>query len=102
MLVKAKAYAGFLQGHLSAGPMGTANGDTDGSSEKKKAGEQRGSGTRDPRHPELLDVSSPALRDYQLDGYQWLVSLYENGLNGILADEMGALICCTFGEYLTP
>lgn len=29
------------------------------------------------------------LRDYQLDGLQWLKVLYENGLNGILADEMG-------------
>ena len=29
------------------------------------------------------------LRPYQLQGVQWLVSLYTNGLNGILADEMG-------------
>ncbi|XP_032682123.1 lymphoid-specific helicase-like [Odontomachus brunneus] len=29
------------------------------------------------------------LRNYQLDGLQWLKVLYENGLNGILADEMG-------------
>jgi ATP-dependent helicase STH1/SNF2 len=29
------------------------------------------------------------LKDYQLVGLQWLVSLYNNGLNGILADEMG-------------
>jgi ATP-dependent DNA helicase len=29
------------------------------------------------------------MRDYQLDGVQWLISLYENGLNGILGDEMG-------------
>jgi len=28
------------------------------------------------------------LRDYQLKGVEWLASLYENGLNGILADEM--------------
>ena len=26
---------------------------------------------------------------YQLDGLNWLISLYERGLNGILADEMG-------------
>jgi ATP-dependent helicase STH1/SNF2 len=30
-----------------------------------------------------------ALREYQLEGVQWLVSLYNNKLNGILADEMG-------------
>ncbi|ORY83763.1 SNF2 family N-terminal domain-domain-containing protein [Protomyces lactucae-debilis] len=29
------------------------------------------------------------LRDYQVQGLNWLVSLYENGINGILADEMG-------------
>eukprot|EP00850_Spirogloea_muscicola_P022340 SM000289S10406 [mRNA] locus=s289:91800:99149:+ [translate_table: standard] len=29
------------------------------------------------------------LRQYQLEGLQWMVSLYNNNLNGILADEMG-------------
>jgi SWI/SNF-related matrix-associated actin-dependent regulator of chromatin subfamily A member 5 len=29
------------------------------------------------------------LRDYQIQGLNWLISLYENGINGILADEMG-------------
>lgn len=28
------------------------------------------------------------LKDYQLKGLQWMVSLYNNRLNGILADEM--------------
>jgi ATP-dependent DNA helicase len=28
------------------------------------------------------------LKDYQLEGVRWLVSLYENGVSGILADEM--------------
>lgn len=28
------------------------------------------------------------LNDYQVDGLNWLISLYETGLNGILADEM--------------
>ena len=32
------------------------------------------------------------LTDYQLDGLNWLISLYETGLNGILADEMVILI----------
>lgn len=30
-----------------------------------------------------------SLRDYQLKGVKWLISLYQNGLNGILADQMG-------------
>ena len=29
------------------------------------------------------------MRDYQLEGLNWLISLHEGGLNGILADEMG-------------
>ncbi|CCE61952.1 hypothetical protein TPHA_0B02800 [Tetrapisispora phaffii CBS 4417] len=29
------------------------------------------------------------LKQYQLEGLNWLVTLYENGLNGILADDMG-------------
>jgi hypothetical protein len=33
------------------------------------------------------------LREYQLKGLQWLVSLYNNNLNGILADEM---VSCLF------
>lgn len=29
------------------------------------------------------------LRDYQLRGIRWLASLFVNGINGILADQMG-------------
>lgn len=29
------------------------------------------------------------MRNYQVDGLNWLISLREHGLNGILADEMG-------------
>ena len=59
-------------------------------------------GTTDTKMPEninelgivLPDVVQPkhlegALKDYQLKGLQWLVSLYQSHLNGILADEMG-------------
>ncbi|RVW55714.1 ISWI chromatin-remodeling complex ATPase CHR11 [Vitis vinifera] len=31
------------------------------------------------------------MRDYQLAGLNWLIRLYENGINGILADEMNIL-----------
>jgi ATP-dependent DNA helicase len=34
-------------------------------------------------------ITGAKLRDYQLAGVQWLDTLYANGLNGILADEMG-------------
>lgn len=36
----------------------------------------------------FLDVKGGPLRDYQVRGLNWLISLYENGVNGILADEM--------------
>lgn len=36
-----------------------------------------------------LLVTGCTMKDYQLDGLEWLITLYENGLNGILADEMG-------------
>ena len=38
------------------------------------------------RQPTLLVGGT--LKDYQLKGLQWMVSLYNNRLNGILADEM--------------
>ena len=37
----------------------------------------------------LLPLIKGELRDYQLKGVKWLISLWQNGLNGILADQMG-------------
>ncbi|KAG0362278.1 SNF2 family N-terminal domain-containing protein [Gamsiella multidivaricata] len=34
-------------------------------------------------------IKNGVLRDYQIQGLNWMVSLYKNGINGILADEMG-------------
>ena len=31
------------------------------------------------------------LREYQMVGLDWLVTLYQKNLNGILADEMGTV-----------
>lgn len=39
------------------------------------------------RQPKLLEGA--VMRDYQLDGLEWLVALDLNGANGILADDMG-------------
>ena len=35
------------------------------------------------------------LRDYQLTSLNWLISLYETGIIGILADEMVSHFCNT-------
>ncbi|ODV76803.1 uncharacterized protein CANTADRAFT_57717 [Suhomyces tanzawaensis NRRL Y-17324] len=48
-------------------------------------------------------VTGGTLKDYQLEGLQWLSTLFENGLNGILADEMGlgkTLQCISFLAFL--
>jgi ATP-dependent DNA helicase len=34
------------------------------------------------------------LKDYQLEGVRWLASLFENGVSGILADEVCFHTCC--------
>ncbi|CAO0800894.1 unnamed protein product [Mucor circinelloides] len=34
-------------------------------------------------------VTGGTLREYQIQGLNWMISLFENGINGILADEMG-------------
>jgi ATP-dependent helicase STH1/SNF2 len=38
-------------------------------------------------------LSGGTLKDYQIKGLQWMISLYNNRLNGILADEM---VSCLF------
>ena len=43
--------------------------------------------TRLTQQPSILQNGT--LTDYQLAGVNWLIHLYEHGLNGILADEMG-------------
>lgn len=39
------------------------------------------------------DVTGGKMRDYQIQGLNWLISLFENGINGILADEMVCTLC---------
>ena len=34
-------------------------------------------------------ISGGVMRDYQVEGLQWMLNLDQNGINGILADEMG-------------
>ena len=38
------------------------------------------------------DVEGGEMRDYQIRGLNWMISLYENGINGILADEMVCVV----------
>ena len=36
----------------------------------------------------FADIKNGEMRDYQVRGLNWMINLYENGINGILADEM--------------
>ena len=40
-------------------------------------------------------VTGGTMRDYQVQGLNWMISLFEHGINGILADEMGLVGCTT-------
>ena len=50
--------------------------------------ESEGGITRLNQQPSILKGGG-VLRDYQMDGLNWMISLCETGINGILADEMG-------------
>ena len=41
-----------------------------------------------PNYFLAADVKGGEMRDYQVRGLNWMISLYEHGINGILADEM--------------
>jgi len=49
----------------------------------------------------LVPPGDARLREYQMVGLQWMVSLYNNHLNGILADEMGCAAVLTLALTLT-
>lgn len=45
-------------------------------------------------------IKGGQMREYQLQGLNWLIHLYDNGINGILADEMVRHPCCSFSVSL--
>jgi SWI/SNF-related matrix-associated actin-dependent regulator of chromatin subfamily A protein 2/4 len=44
---------------------------------------------REPVTEQASILVNGKLKEYQIKGLEWLVSLFNNNLNGILADEMG-------------
>lgn len=58
---------------------------------KRKSGAMKNVKSEAERTKELLPEmhETAVLRDYQIKGVKWLISLWSNGLNGILADQMG-------------
>lgn len=53
---------------------------------------------------ELVPLIHGEMRTYQLMGVKWLISLWNNGLNGILADQMGLgkTVCWRFVRLTNP
>jgi hypothetical protein len=37
-------------------------------------------------------IKHGTMREYQMQGLNWLIHLYDNGINGILADEMASIL----------
>merc|ERR1719430_2695980 len=55
---------------------------------EKVESDRKFEGKNIPDNQPLL-LTGGIMRDYQLEGYEWMSTLWENGINGILADEMG-------------
>merc|ERR1719186_151543 len=55
---------------------------------EKVEGDRKFEGKTIPDNQPLL-LTGGIMRNYQLEGYEWMSTLWENGINGILADEMG-------------
>jgi len=53
------------------------------------------------RQPQL--ITGTKLKDYQLEGVAWMAGLHENGISGILADDMGlGKVWLPYRGYLFP
>ena len=67
------------------------DGEDGGDEPKKKKAKTKAASKEDIKSEtqRLLPMMRAELREYQLKGVKWLIALYQNGLNGILADQMG-------------
>jgi hypothetical protein len=54
--------------------------------DEEEEGEGTGRGHRLTVQPSIIKFGK--MREYQIQGLNWLIHLYDNGINGILADEM--------------
>lgn len=95
LLIKAESYSHFIKSNQELAQQ--ARSVQPPSKTKTPVGKKskrlcKGAGKDEEEAEESLQPSNlkgGSLLPYQLDGLQWLASLWENGLSGILADEMG-------------
>lgn len=91
-----KSKKGAAKSRRSGGGGGQASGGSRRRKTEKEEDEEllNDAGGDDEDEPFVFHESPPyvkggAMRDYQIQGLNWMISLYHNGINGILADEMG-------------
>lgn len=96
LLDQSKLYTQFLSEQMSTAQESTMQSAEKEAMDKKKKKKktrtkkrERASLSVEEAAAELCPGFKGSLRDYQLKGVQWMISLYQNGLNGILADQMG-------------
>eukprot|EP00898_Chlorokybus_atmophyticus_P004705 jgi/Chlat1/5235/Chrsp33S08962 len=94
LLEKSVLYSKFLSEHLEADVLEAAKGDNKGKggqgpSKRRKVSEGQVLSTDEMQATLCPLIEGAKLRDYQLAGVRWLISLWANGMNGILADQMG-------------
>jgi SWI/SNF-related matrix-associated actin-dependent regulator of chromatin subfamily A member 5 len=99
ILAQTEIFHQFIRGTHHSSEKG--NSEINGSPVKRRTGAKRGEMDDAEEEDASEDmfithwpISPPfvqhmKMRDYQVEGLNWLIQLYDNGINGILADEMG-------------
>ena len=99
-------FAHFIKSPADGGAATSADGEKGGKSGRKGKGRmsekqedemllkasddvKAAEGTRLLVQPKCVPTKTGTMRDYQLEGLNWMIKLYDHGINGILADEMG-------------
>ena len=75
------------------------------SSEALKSAQDKDAKVRSGSKPIFIQPANLAagctLKDYQLEGVRWMASLFENGVSGILADEVRSVTNRVCGEVVS-
>ncbi|CAG9461080.1 unnamed protein product [Pedinophyceae sp. YPF-701] len=84
LLNKTQLYSQFLAENIEI------DRDEEPAKKKQKKSKASGADADAEEQAELCPlITGGRLKSYQISGIKWLASLYQNGLNGILADQMG-------------